>query len=662
MHSPYVSPASMRVLRAYYGDAFAYSVQDLTIKQMDTAARKRLREMTSVPGTPAIGPETPFEPSTNSEVNGLKPSPTSLARPQISSPRGLSLFSEFPRACIVLGDAERLEREVMKLVGGMERDGVDVRTIWVEDGVHDVLMMGWWDERVRAKVWGEVEDWLVMTRQPCTFSHARGGGTVLFLIPEVKLRYAADPMKRALWTCLAGSPLGRSRAYCSLDAIDHNVLREGGQKTYATIDQVVSQRYSRRHAAQRSAMFQAAVDFLTVFASDGRRRPRSAVSRAWRVASTSRDWLGWSKPSSDARRDIPISNEAASLSPPSLAERRAKTDRQEDDPKGHKASTAWEVIPRQVTIDVVTILTPNRTPLDCEAKVEQSIANLRVSTLNTDGFVISGSTARCLTRVCGLAESGVANSAHIGDSGGCADMPNNMLASRLLCTQCASARGTEPKEWQQATVQWHTLLGPGRRPGRHGRDTIRGVSGYRVKQPAENKIPRSGWPGTMIGRAPRSTLTWRGREGGPCDLTCASDQQRAHGGGFRKPSPSTRRLVGGEDGRFDDVDGSVEETAEPHPSGNTLGVYRVGNRWACPKCHRTYKKRNEAIRHLATVHGNKEYRCPACDWRFNRKDAFKRHYEGVTMSACKDFMVSTLLPTETLRGFDASRYFMPKDA
>lgn len=112
----------------------------------------------------------------------------------------------------------------------------------------------------------------------------------------------------------------------------------------------------------------------------------------------------------------------------------------------------------------------------------------------------------------------------------------------------------------------------------------------------------------------------------------------------------------------DDVVGSVEETAEPSQSGNTLGVYRVGNRWACPKCHRTYKKRNEAIRHLATVHGNKEYRCPACDWRFNRKDAFKRHYEGVTMSACKDFMVSTLLPTETLRGFDASRYFMLKDA
>jgi len=155
MHSPYVSPASGRVLRAFYGDAFAESVQDLTIKQMNTIARENLRNMASAPVTPVPG--TPaFEPS----LNELERSPTSLARPIIASPRGLSLFTEFPKACIVLGDAERLEREVMKLVGAMERDGVDVRTVWVEDGVHDVLMMGWWDERVRAKVWSEIEEWV----------------------------------------------------------------------------------------------------------------------------------------------------------------------------------------------------------------------------------------------------------------------------------------------------------------------------------------------------------------------------------------------------------------------------------------------------------------------------------------------------------------------
>ena len=78
----------------------------------------------------------------------------------MASPRGLSLFSEISRACVVLGDAERLEREVIKLIGAMERDGVNVKTVWVEDGVHDVLMMGWWDEKVRDRVWADVENWI----------------------------------------------------------------------------------------------------------------------------------------------------------------------------------------------------------------------------------------------------------------------------------------------------------------------------------------------------------------------------------------------------------------------------------------------------------------------------------------------------------------------
>ncbi|KAH9933761.1 alpha/beta hydrolase fold-domain-containing protein [Fomitopsis serialis] len=93
-------------------------------------------------------------------ARGPRPQPTSLERPIIASPRGLSLFSGFPRACVVLGDAERLEREVTKLVGAMERDGVGVRTVWVKDGAHDVLMMGWWDEDVRTKVYNDIEAWL----------------------------------------------------------------------------------------------------------------------------------------------------------------------------------------------------------------------------------------------------------------------------------------------------------------------------------------------------------------------------------------------------------------------------------------------------------------------------------------------------------------------
>ncbi|KAI9063761.1 alpha/beta-hydrolase [Trametes sanguinea] len=180
MHSPYVSPASSRVLRAFYGDAFAESVADLTIAQLDDNHREFLRTMCSVPATPV--PSTPIiggggyangnghargspkpafvrgPPEVASDDQGR--SPTSLAHPIIASPRGLSLFTEFPKTCVVLGDAERLEREVMRLVGAMERDGVDVHTIWVKDAPHDVLMMGWWDESVRDAVWAQIEEWV----------------------------------------------------------------------------------------------------------------------------------------------------------------------------------------------------------------------------------------------------------------------------------------------------------------------------------------------------------------------------------------------------------------------------------------------------------------------------------------------------------------------
>ncbi|KAI8976694.1 alpha/beta-hydrolase [Trametes punicea] len=169
MHSPYVSPASQRVLRAFYGDAFAESVADLTIAQLDDNHREFLRNMSSAPATPV--PSTPITgngdglprlvmgpPEAANKNEGR--SPTSLSRPIIASPRGLSLFSEFPKTCVVLGDAERLEREVMRLVGAMERDGVEVHTIWVKDAPHDVLIMGWWDEGVRDTVYAQIEDWV----------------------------------------------------------------------------------------------------------------------------------------------------------------------------------------------------------------------------------------------------------------------------------------------------------------------------------------------------------------------------------------------------------------------------------------------------------------------------------------------------------------------
>lgn len=158
IHSPYVSPASHKVLRAFYGEIFAASVQDLTLAHLNEGFMDELRSLASVPPTPTPaflnpGMPTPLTP-------GTELSPTSLAHPVIASPRGLSLFTEFPKVCVVLGDAERLEREVIKLVGAMESDGVRVRMIRVQDAPHDVLMMGWWDEKVRDETWGRVEVWV----------------------------------------------------------------------------------------------------------------------------------------------------------------------------------------------------------------------------------------------------------------------------------------------------------------------------------------------------------------------------------------------------------------------------------------------------------------------------------------------------------------------
>jgi len=148
IHSPYLSPASLHCLKAFYGDMFAHSAEDITIRALDEQTLQQVRAMASVPATPTLDYATPRM------MGGRRRPPIRLP------PRGLSLFTDFPKTCVVLGDAERLEREVMRLIMAFERDAVRVRTIWVEDAVHDVLMMGWWDEKVIDRVWGDVKTWI----------------------------------------------------------------------------------------------------------------------------------------------------------------------------------------------------------------------------------------------------------------------------------------------------------------------------------------------------------------------------------------------------------------------------------------------------------------------------------------------------------------------
>ena len=207
IHSPYLSPASERVLREAYGDeefekiasrvgvrineyALAHFEQIKIDAQAHARAEAEVIPIIVTEGpthTPTMGGSTSLPPSGISTPNGT-PSMTPkipgmfLKRPQgpirapsychsdvnlplllrVASvnPRRLALFEDFPKTCVVLGDAERLETEVLKLVGAMQHDGAEVKMIAAKDAVHDILIMGWWDEVVREEVWRSIDNWL----------------------------------------------------------------------------------------------------------------------------------------------------------------------------------------------------------------------------------------------------------------------------------------------------------------------------------------------------------------------------------------------------------------------------------------------------------------------------------------------------------------------
>ena len=173
IHSPYVSPASERVLRAFYGDEtweeIAKSV-GVDINEYAEAHYTRLQAEAVALNQPSpqITPASSLLTVDKAGKNGLltpnychsKPDIPLLRRISSVNPRHLNLFENFPKACVLIGDAERLEAEVLKLVGAMEHDGVTVKVIGAKDAVHDILMMRWWDERVREEVWRNIDGWV----------------------------------------------------------------------------------------------------------------------------------------------------------------------------------------------------------------------------------------------------------------------------------------------------------------------------------------------------------------------------------------------------------------------------------------------------------------------------------------------------------------------
>ncbi|BGP02610.1 hypothetical protein NBRC10513v2_003712 [Rhodotorula toruloides] len=70
-------------------------------------------------------------------------------------------FADFPPTFIHYGDAERLEEEIDSLVRGMKRDRVDLLDVEkTKDAVHDVLMVRFWNEEVRAEIYRRICEWL----------------------------------------------------------------------------------------------------------------------------------------------------------------------------------------------------------------------------------------------------------------------------------------------------------------------------------------------------------------------------------------------------------------------------------------------------------------------------------------------------------------------
>jgi acetyl esterase/lipase len=146
VYSPYISPASEWVLSVFHGTE--EGMADLEPLGPHRDSRDYRDE-----GIKAY----------DCAVNDIPMSPCRLSAPNnpyIRAPEGMGLFTDFPRAMVVVGDAERLEREVVALERALEHDGVRVRMVWAKDAVHDILIMATWDERVREGVWKEINKWV----------------------------------------------------------------------------------------------------------------------------------------------------------------------------------------------------------------------------------------------------------------------------------------------------------------------------------------------------------------------------------------------------------------------------------------------------------------------------------------------------------------------
>ncbi|KAJ3903659.1 Alpha/Beta hydrolase protein [Lentinula edodes] len=136
IHSEYVSPASPRVLRRWGHIVDLYDGSRLGDRSSKADASSG-------------------EPSNKTRV-WLTPNIAYDQYPQFHT-----LFAQFPKTLILIGDAERLTTEVGNLARAMGKD-CDCGVRWIPDAVHDVFMIppGWWDEKIKSEVWEDVKTWM----------------------------------------------------------------------------------------------------------------------------------------------------------------------------------------------------------------------------------------------------------------------------------------------------------------------------------------------------------------------------------------------------------------------------------------------------------------------------------------------------------------------
>ena len=118
LYSPYISPASEWVLPAFHG-------KEGTVDLVPLAPHKDLLSY--------CDEDVKTYDRTVNSIPTRRTSYSVASNPYICTPKGMGQFTDFLRALIVMGDAERLKREVAAPGRALKHEEVHVWMVWAKD-------------------------------------------------------------------------------------------------------------------------------------------------------------------------------------------------------------------------------------------------------------------------------------------------------------------------------------------------------------------------------------------------------------------------------------------------------------------------------------------------------------------------------------------------